>query len=54
MRKTRDLFRKFGEIKGKFSTKMDTRKDRHGKGIKEYKNLRKGGKNTQKYFKKRS
>ena len=54
MRKTRDCFRKFGEIKGTYSARMDTIKYRHGKDIKEYKNLRKGGKNTQKYFKKRS
>ena len=48
--KTRDHFKKFGEINGTFSARMGTIKDRNGKNITDHKRLRRGGKNTQKYF----
>ena len=35
MGKTRDLFKKIGDIKGKFHAKMDTMKDRNGKDLTE-------------------
>ena len=46
MGKTRDLFKKMTDTKGKFHAKMDTIKDRNGMDI--TKILRRGGKNTQK------
>ena len=33
MRKTRDLFKKIGNIKGIFHSKMGTREDRNGKNL---------------------
>ena len=51
MRKTRDRFKTFGEIKGTFSVRMGTIKDRNGKDITEHKRLRRGGKNRQNYTK---
>ena len=35
MGKTRDLFKKIGETKGMFHSKMGTIKDRNGKDLKE-------------------
>ena len=35
--KTRDLFKKTGEIKGTFHAKMGTRKDRNSKDLKKQK-----------------
>ena len=35
MGKTRDLFKKIGDTKGIFHAKMDTIKDRNGKGLTE-------------------
>ena len=51
MEKTRDLFKKTGDIKGTFPARMGTIKDRMGKDLteaEEIKRLRQGGKNTQK------
>ena len=52
MGKTRDLFKKIGDSKGTFHAKMDTIKDRKGKGQKQ--NILRSGKNTQNYKRKRS
>ena len=48
MGKTRDLFKKIGDIKGTFHAKMGTIKDRNGMDLTEHNILRRGGKNTQK------
>ena len=45
MGKTRDLFKKIGDTKGTFHTKMGIVKDRNGR---KQKILRRSGKNTQK------
>ena len=47
MGKARDLFKKTGNIKGTFHTRMGTIKDRNGRDLTEQKRLRRGGKNTQ-------
>ena len=47
MGKTRDLFRKIGDINGTFSARMGMIKDRNGKDLTEAERLRRGGKNTQ-------
>ena len=52
--KTRDLFRKIRDTKGTFHAKMGSIKDRNGMDLKKQKILRRGGKNTQKNYKKRS
>ena len=54
MGKTRDLFKKIGDIKGTFHAKMGRIKERNGKDLTEAKILRRGGKNTQKNYTKRS
>ena len=41
MRKTRDLFKKTGDIKGTFHTKMGKIKDRNGKGLTETEEIKK-------------
>ena len=46
MEKTRDLFKKIRDIKGKFHAKMGSIKDRNGMDLIEQKVLRRGGKNT--------
>ena len=51
MGKTRDLFKKIRDTKGVFHAKMGTIKDRSGMDQKQ-KRLRRGGKNTQKNYKK--
>ena len=48
MGKTRDLFKKVRDTKGKIHEKMGKRKDRNGMDLTEQKILRRGGKNTQK------
>ena len=48
MGKTRDLFNKTRDIKGKFHAKMGTIKDRNGMDLTEAEILRRAGKNTQK------
>ena len=49
--KTRDLFKKTGDIKGTFHAKMGTVKHRKSKDLTEQKRLRRGSKNTQNYTK---
>ena len=41
MGKTRDLFKKIGDIKGKFHAKMDTMKDRNCKDLTEAERIKK-------------
>ena len=41
MGKTRDLFKKIRDIKGKFHAKMGTIKDRNGMDLREEENIRK-------------
>ena len=53
MGKTRDLLKKIRENKGTFHAKMGSIKDRNGMDLKEYKILRRGGKNTQKNYTKK-
>ena len=48
MGKTRDLFKKIRDTKGKFYAKMGSIKDRNGMDLKKQKILRRDGKNTQK------
>ena len=50
MRKTKDLFKKIGDIKGTFHSRMGMIKDRNGKDITRQKRLKRGGKNTQKNY----
>ena len=52
MGKTRDVFKKIRDTRGRFHLKMGTIKDRNGKDLTEQKILRRGGKNTQNYTKK--
>ena len=46
MGKTRDLFKKIGDIKGTFHARMGMKKDRNDKDLTD----RRGGKNTQKNY----
>ena len=46
MGKTRDLFKKIGDIKGTFNAKMGTIKDKNGKDLTEAEEIRRGGRNT--------
>ena len=48
--KTRDLFKKIGDIKGPFHAKMGSIKDRNDMDQTESERLRRGGKNTQKNY----
>ena len=48
MGKPRDLFKKIGDTKGNFHSKMESIKDRNGMDLTEQKILRRGGKNTRK------
>ena len=48
MGKTRDLFKKIRDTKGRFHAKIGSIKDRNGMDLTEEKILRRGGKNTQK------
>ena len=48
MGKTRDLFKKTRDTKGRFHAKMGTIKDRNSKDLMEAKEIKKSGKNTQK------
>ena len=52
MGKTRDLFKKTGDIKGRFHARMGMIKDRNGKDLTEAEEIKKGGKNTQKNYEK--
>ena len=48
MGKTRDLFQKIRDTKGKFHAKMGTIKDRNSIDLTEAEGIKKSGKNTQK------
>ena len=50
MGKTRDLFRKIGDIKGTFHARTGMIKDRKNKDLTEEKRSRIGGKNRQKNY----
>ena len=54
MRKTRDLFKRIRDTKGTFHAKMGLIKDRNGMELKEAKDIKRGGKNTQKNCTKKS
>ena len=54
MGKTRDLFNKIRDCKGTLHTKIGTIKDRNTVALEKQKILRRGGKNTQKSYTKRS
>ena len=54
MGKTRDLFKKMRDTKGTFHAEMGTIKDKNGMDLRKQKILRRGGKNTQKNYTKRS
>ena len=51
---TRDLFMKIRDTKGLFHAKMSTIKDRNGMDLTEQKIVRRGGKNTQKNYTKKT
>ena len=53
MGKTKDLFNKIRGTKGPFHSKMGTINDRNGMDPQKQKILRRGGKNTQKYYTKK-
>ena len=53
MGKTRDLFKKIRDPKGTFHAKMGTVKDRNGMDLTEAEDIKKGGKNTHKYYTKK-
>ena len=53
MRKTRYLFKKIRDTKGKVQAKMGTIKDRNGMNLTEAEILRRGSKNTQKNYTKK-
>ena len=52
MGKTRDLFKKTGDIKVTFHARMCMIKARNDKNLKKQKIIRRGGKNTQKTYRK--
>ena len=52
MGKTRDLFKKTGDIKGTFHGRMGTIKDRNDKELTKAEEIKRGGTNTQNYTKK--
>ena len=54
MGKTRDLFRKIRDTKGTFHAKMGSIKERNGMDLTEAEDVRRGGKNTQKNYTKKS
>ena len=54
MRKTTDLFKKIRDTKGTCHAKMGTIKDRNNMDLTEAESLRRGGKNTQKNYTKKT
>ena len=54
MGKTRDLFKKIRDTKGTFHAKMGSIKDRNGRDLTEAEDIRRGGKNTQKSYAKKT
>ena len=53
MGKTGDLFKKIGDTKGTFHTKMGTIKVRNSMDLTEAEDIKKSGKNTQKNYTKK-
>ena len=53
MGKPRDHFKKIRDTKATFHTKMDTIKDRNDMDLTEAEDIKRGGKNTQKNYKKK-
>ena len=53
MGKTRDLFKKIGDIKRPFDARMVAIKDRNGKDLREVEELKKSCKNTQRNYTKK-
>ena len=53
MGKTRDLFRKIRDTKRTFRAKMGSMKDRNCMDLTEAEDIKRGGKNTQKNYKKK-
>ena len=53
MGKTRDLFKQIRDTKGTFHAKMGSIRDKNGMDLTEAEDLRRGGKNTQNYTKKK-
>ena len=52
MGKTRDLFKKTGDVKGKFLSRMGIIKDKNDKGLKEAEEIKKRGQEyTEKLYK---
>ena len=54
MGKTRDLFKKIRDIKGKFQAKMGSIKDRNGMDLTEAEDIKRWQECTEKLYKKRS
>ena len=54
MGNTRDVFKKIRAIKRTFHVKMGTIKNKNGKDLTEAEEIKKGGKNTQKNYTKKS
>ena len=54
MGKTRDLFKKIRDTKGTFYAKIGSIKDRNGRDLTKEEDIRRGGKNTQKNYTKKS
>ena len=54
MGKTRELFKKIRDTKGTFHAKMGSIKDRNGMAVQKQKIVRRGGKNTQKNYTKKT
>ena len=50
MEKTRNLFKKTGDTKGTFHSKMGTIKDRNSSNLTEAEDIKRSGKNTQKNY----
>ena len=53
MKKTRDLFEETIDTKGTIHAKMDTVKDINGMDLTEAEDIKKGGKNSHKYYTKK-
>ena len=53
MGKTRDFFKKIGDIKGTFHAKMGTIKDRNGRDLTEAEDIKKRWQDTQKNYTKK-
>ena len=54
MGKTRDLFKKIGEIKGTFHARIGTIKDRNGKDLTEAEDIKRWQEHTEELYKKGS